>query len=164
MNATELDTFVFKFKQLWKSGLEVHLDLECHGGQAWVGIRVQLGCVPGPKNHPHIQPQQRRTRDGPSRQRRRARRAAARQEIAEEAVDEKKSPEKKDAAEVVFVDDAEIAKHNITDEFCPNAEYTAVEELSDENSVTFRFVTNDPALIVCREAFENNLKKNFVNT
>ena len=88
MNVTELNTFVFKFKHLWKSGLDAHLDLECHAGQAWVGIRVRLGHEPEPHHHhhPHIPPQPRRTRDGPSRQRRRARRAAAREEHAEEAV------------------------------------------------------------------------------
>ena len=35
--ATELDTFVTKFKQLWQSGLGAQLDLDTYGRQAWVG-------------------------------------------------------------------------------------------------------------------------------
>ena len=77
----ELNSFILKFKHLWRSGQDAHLDMECHAGQAWVGIRVQLGQEAGlqiPKS-----------RNTPSRQRRRARRAAARGEQdqhAEEAV------------------------------------------------------------------------------
>ena len=48
MNATELDSFVLKFKHIWRSGFDAHLDLECHAGQAWVGIRVRLGHEHGP--------------------------------------------------------------------------------------------------------------------
>ena len=83
MDGSELDSFIQKFKQLWHSGLSAHLDLDTHAGQAWVGLRVRLGHAPGPL---HIRPH--RTRDGPSRQRRRDRRAASRQEEAEEAPQE----------------------------------------------------------------------------
>ena len=81
MTVIELDNFVSQFKNLWRIGLDSHLDLECHAGQAWVGIRVRLG----PEEPLHIPPQ-RKYRNNPSRQHRRARRAAARQqEGAEEA-------------------------------------------------------------------------------
>ena len=79
----ELNSFILKFKHLWRSGQDAHLDMECHAGQAWVGIQVRLGHEPGlqiPKN---------RDKNTPSRQRRRARRVAARGEQdqhAEEAV------------------------------------------------------------------------------
>ena len=86
MHVTELDTFVDKFKQLWISGLDAHLDVESHAGQAWVGLRLHLGYVPGPLLHPPHNP--RRARDSPARQRRRARRAAARQEHVEETSSE----------------------------------------------------------------------------
>ena len=47
-----LNSFVGKFHQLWRTGSSDHLDLEleleCHAGQAWVGIHVQLGHV---ENH-----------------------------------------------------------------------------------------------------------------
>ena len=43
----ELNNFIVKFKQLWRSGQDAHLDMDCHAGQAWVGIRVQLGYEAG---------------------------------------------------------------------------------------------------------------------
>ena len=55
MFITELDTFVRKFHQLWNDGLTAHLDLDTHVGNAWVGLRVQLGQVPGPP-HQQVQP------------------------------------------------------------------------------------------------------------
>ena len=51
MAVTEVDSFVRKFHQLWKAGLTAHLDLDTHAGGAWVGLRVQLGHVPGPLHH-----------------------------------------------------------------------------------------------------------------
>ena len=44
----ELDTFVTKFKQLWRSGHDAHLDIESKAGKAWVGIRLCLVEEPGP--------------------------------------------------------------------------------------------------------------------
>ena len=85
MEVTELDTFLQKFKQLWHSGHSAHLDLDSHAGHAWVGLRVRPGHAPGPL---HQQLPKRRTRDGPSRQRRRARRAEDRKRQAEEANEE----------------------------------------------------------------------------
>ena len=32
-----------KFRELWARGLSAHLDLECGGGEAWVGLRIHLG-------------------------------------------------------------------------------------------------------------------------
>ena len=78
MHVTELDSFVQKFNQLWKAGLTAHLDLDCHAGNAWVGLRVQLGPVPpGPNHHPyhHVPPPRYR---GPSYSRRLEKRRAAR--------------------------------------------------------------------------------------
>ena len=34
----ELNTFISKFKQLWKFGLAAHLDLDSSNGKAWVGL------------------------------------------------------------------------------------------------------------------------------
>ena len=39
----QIESFVQKFRVLWASGLSAHLDLECGGGEAWVGLRLQLG-------------------------------------------------------------------------------------------------------------------------
>ena len=69
-----------KFKELWKNGHGAHLDIDCYAGQASVGLRVRLGQVPGPLHHQDDFYQQKRTKDSPCRQRRRAKRAAARQQ------------------------------------------------------------------------------------
>ena len=73
MYAAELNSFLYKFHQLSFSGLEAHLDLHSHAGNAWVGLRLNLGKVPSPwfesnKNY-----------NSPSRQKRRAKRAAERE-------------------------------------------------------------------------------------
>ena len=78
MNCSEIDSFVRKFKHLWHSGVDAHLDVHTHAGQAWVwvGLRVQLGQAPG-HVHPHV-----RKNTSPAKQRRRQRREAARAEAA----------------------------------------------------------------------------------
>jgi hypothetical protein len=43
MDDKELGNFVLKVKSLWKSGYDVHLDMDYHAGQAWVGLRLRLG-------------------------------------------------------------------------------------------------------------------------
>ena len=83
MFVTELDSFVHKFHQLWNAGYNAHLDLDTHAGHAWVGLRVQLGQVPGPLHHqvPPFSNIQKKT-ESSSRQRRHARRAAERKAAA----------------------------------------------------------------------------------
>jgi hypothetical protein len=83
MFATELDTFVQKFHQLWNNGYVAHLDVDTCAGKAWVGLRVDLGHVPGPLHHrqPHPAYHNRKKVDSPSRQRRRAARAVARAQL-----------------------------------------------------------------------------------
>ena len=76
---TELDTFIGKFKQIWKSGQSAHLHIETNDGQAWVCFCYHLGHAPGPLHQGPHQQGRRRTRDDPSRQLRRARRAAERE-------------------------------------------------------------------------------------
>ena len=53
MEATEVDTFIRKFYQLWNSGYTAHLDIDTCGGKAWVGLRLHLDHFPGPQ---HQQP------------------------------------------------------------------------------------------------------------
>ena len=73
VTTTELDTFIHKFHQLWQAGLTAHLDLDTHAGNAWVGLRVQLGHqVPGPPHQHQVHPHQASTS--------RARRFAAREQ------------------------------------------------------------------------------------
>ena len=87
MFMTELDTFVWKFYQLWNSGYNAHLDIETCAGIARVGVSVQIGHAPGLpcQTPPHPQ----KKSDTPSRQRRRARRTAARLKDKEDASKEK---------------------------------------------------------------------------
>ena len=92
MDAKELDSFVNKFKQLWRSGLSAHLDIDTYAGQAWVGLRVRLGQAQA------VDSSSRRTRDGPARQRRRARRAAA----AKEKEVEEASTDAVNAGEIIL--------------------------------------------------------------
>ena len=80
MAVTEVDSFVRKFHRLWKAGLTAHLDLDTHAGNAWVGLRVQLGHVHGPlhqQGHPQIF-----RKVSPSRLRRCERRLAAREKVS----------------------------------------------------------------------------------
>ena len=48
MPQTELDSFVQKFHQLWNNGYNAQLDLDTNAGQAYVGLREQLGHVQSP--------------------------------------------------------------------------------------------------------------------
>ena len=52
MAVNEIESFIKKFYQLWSAGVSAHLDLDTHAGEAWVGLRVQLGPAPGPE-HKH---------------------------------------------------------------------------------------------------------------
>ena len=158
---TELDTFVKKFHQLWNDGITAHLDLDTHGGDAWVGLRVRLGQVPGPL-HRRVHPfhQEVHRNESPSRQRRRAMRAAARQanvdrateaEEANEVVIDATNEQTVAVTEEVVEDTAEETAENanrvdqVYDEFCSNAEYSE-NFLSEENSVNYRFIVTDQAL------------------
>ena len=73
----QIESFVQKFRVLWASGLSAHLDLECGGGEAWVGLRLQLGRhrAGGGAQQVHRGDRHRR---GPSYERRLSRRAANR--------------------------------------------------------------------------------------
>ena len=170
MCITELDTFVKKFHQLWNDGVTAHLDLDTHAGDAWVGLRVRLGQVPGPLHyqvHPFHQEVPRK--ESPSRQRRRARRAAAKQANVEKATDteaeEANEVAKETTSEQTVAVDAIVehaANHvdQVSDEFCSNAEYENI--LSDENSECYRFVVTDTNSDI--EVFKNKVRQSFLST
>ena len=143
MEVTELDTFFQKFKQLWHSGHSAHLDVDTHAGHAWVGLRVRLGQAPGPLQH---QLPKTRTRDGPSRQRRRARRAEDRKRQAEEANEE------------IVEDIAENATAGATqaeEAEAPAASEQVAEEVSDNS------INDDEATV--EEAEQNVIGKAAIN-
>ena len=72
MAAEELNSFVYKFKNLWRNGQEATLNVRSKAGNAWVELSVGLGHpvdLPPPPLHKDIH-------HGNSRDRRRNRRAA----------------------------------------------------------------------------------------
>jgi hypothetical protein len=75
MAMAEIESFLLKFKTLWKSGRDATLTMETHAGQASVLLRVGLGQAP--KQYPNF-PSPGKNRNGPARQRRRAKRELAR--------------------------------------------------------------------------------------
>ena len=68
---SELDTFVLKFKQLWRCGHEAQLNVEAKNGKALVDMRLCLDDEPFKLSKFKI---------SPSRERRKIRREAARRE------------------------------------------------------------------------------------
>ena len=117
MAATELDSFIWKFNQLWKAGITAHLDLDTHAGSAWVGLRVQLGHVaPGPL-HQQVYQHQSFHKAGPSRQRRRARRLAAREKMSTAAAAGKAA----EGSEEECVETAEQTEETITEKVISSA-------------------------------------------
>ena len=78
MHTEEVDSLLSKFKQLWTTGFDAHLDLHAHAGQAWVNLHVRLGHA----QDQGIRSNFNRLRNGPSRQRRREKRANSRREAA----------------------------------------------------------------------------------
>ena len=85
---TELQSFISKFHQLWEAGVTAHLDIDTHAGQAWVGLRAQLGPVPGPQYHyqPYQNVHATTHRRSPSYFRRQERRKAAKTAVANATV------------------------------------------------------------------------------
>ena len=141
MFATELDSFVYKFNQLWSACHSAHLDLDTHAGRAWVGLRVQLGHhAPLPPFHlPHNFPQYSHKKDSPSRQRRRAKRAAAaRQANADEASE----IEEEVAVDVADNESAEEAIVDVDESRSINDAKT-VEETDDEQNETLVGVADE---------------------
>ena len=75
----EINSFISKFVNLWKSGCEASLHLEARAGKAQINLQMGLGQVP-----PHPQKLVHRV-PGPARQRRHQRRAEARKAADEAA-------------------------------------------------------------------------------
>ena len=69
----KLNSFINMFHQLWKAGDTAHLNLDTQAGEAWVGLRVQLGKI----GQPLLYPPQSPTYRSPSYYRRQERRKAA---------------------------------------------------------------------------------------
>ena len=138
-----------QFKNLWKSGFDAHLDIESHAGQAWVGIHVRLGHEPGPaQQHQHFPSHlDRKPRDGPSRQRRRARRAAARAERA-------------DPVEQSGQDEPVVEAEGAPRKAAENVMLETEEAIVEANKVTEEnksYINCDNSLILMKEISEKQL-------
>ena len=107
---SELQSFLWKFHQLRKSGVTAHLDVDTHAGQAWVGLRVMLG----PIQH---QPSSSQRHRSPSYFRRQERRRAARQSS--------------DESDKVVAEDAPTEVNEVIRK--PTIEKNAEEASNDEN-------------------------------
>ena len=75
-------SFVEKFHHLWRDGQSAHLNLDCHAGEAWVGLRLRLGQLRG--GGPQQNHDDKVRRRGPGYSRRLERRAAQRAAAAGE--------------------------------------------------------------------------------
>ena len=82
---TQLNSFVVKFHQLWQAGYNAHLNVDCHAGYAWCGLRVDLGAAPAAPRHQHQQVRPGSRRHAPSYRRRLEARAAARAAASNDA-------------------------------------------------------------------------------
>ena len=80
MAREEIHSFLRKFLDLWKTGLDASLNLETHAGEASVVLRLGLGPFTADKGREH--PELHRKKVSPSQIRRRRRRAQARREAA----------------------------------------------------------------------------------
>ena len=127
----DIDLLVKNFKQLLKSGRSAHLDVDCHAGQAWIGLHVRIGHVHDHEHGP-------RTRNGPSRQRRCIRRAAARQQAAEEASAVSSNAEKA-TTDIVLTKNLDVTEE-VTE--------TKIEEINDEIELTEISVKGEEECVV----------------
>ena len=88
----EIYSFITKYHQLSKAGFTAHLNLDTQAGQAWVGLRVQLGQLGQPLQYPPQSP----THHSPPYYRRQEHRKAAKAADATVTNTEEKSTEKVD--------------------------------------------------------------------
>ena len=138
---SEIDSFIFKFRNLTHSGRDANLTFVSKAGKVSVKLDVDLGSFPVPPRYHHQpSPQIPRTRNGASYQRRLLKRAEARIKAAEEASKEISVEEAEilAVAEEAFVQanngveetagEAPV-RHNdviakpLEDEVCPDKEY-----------------------------------------
>ena len=94
----EIESFVGKFRRLWHSGHDAQLTMSTKHGQAWISLNLGLGYSQPPPRQPRVSPPHYRpppssshsfrSRNSPSRTRRRARRLVARETAPTDLVNE----------------------------------------------------------------------------
>ena len=141
MALSEIDSFVFKFKNLLHLEKDATLTMKSEAGRAVVTLSVELGHVPSAPLHFMRNP-----RNSPSRQRRRDKRAAARQsekdtgkEATEKVQDEPNNENVKtfNTAEQAGQADFELGDNSmmIPDEVCKDEVYEIAPVVSEATSV-----------------------------
>ena len=127
----EFDSFVNKFRNLWKACHTVSLKVETHAGEAWFELDVGLG-VPHPVQGQH-------QHHGNARQRRREKRAAARAAENENKVVENTATDGQVVEEVENVEKvAEEAKEidkALNDTVQVQISSRVIDEIENENPV-----------------------------
>ena len=150
----EINSFILKFKNLWRTGRNSSLTIKSNAGKAHVSLTVELDEIPADLDDAHHGMPQ-RSRNSPARQRRRQRRAAARQaaiaaeaineEDAENATNEKESTENHSVAVNATLNQptsttTDNVVEELVDEFCSEEEYSKQNE---EYLETFQVTKHD---------------------
>ena len=132
----EINSFILKFKNLWRAGKNANLTIKSLAGKAHVSLNVELDDNPADLDQHQHGKLRNGSRNGPARQRRRLRRAAACQaekateaeEEAENATVEKESTENCVAVKAIVNQTTSTTTDNVmgdlVDEFCSEEEYT----------------------------------------
>ena len=125
----EINSFILKFNQLWCNGFDAHLDMEAHAGNAWIGLRLNLGKrrFPFPSTH--------RKAPSPSRLRRRERRAAAREDVTENVTPTTNDDEVTEKANESLDNNDETEEVSVL-EIRKNSEVAKVEAVAEEVMVS----------------------------
>ena len=136
MAMSEIDNFIWKFKNLLHAGKKANLSINSEAGKALVTLTVEVNVPPFPSKS---------FRNGPSRQRRRIRRAAERADAAAVIA------AAEDAAEA---DQQSEVAEEVTDDVSNNLEATAEEvgQIAVEKTATAKEVF---ACELCDLSFKN---------
>ena len=142
----EINSFISKFVNLWKSGCKASLHLEASAGEAQINLQVGLGQFPPLPHIPvHRVP-------GPARQRRHQRRAEARKAADEaEAAAKNNAAQAQKEAEADRNDTEQVDYHEVTEDVIEDnqkveaAKTTAlvITEISDSSGDGSKDVTGE---------------------
>ena len=171
----EMDSFILKFKNLWKSGRNANLTIKSNAGKAEVVLRVELE---EPADHAHLQHPHHRARNSPAWQRRREKRAeaceAAATDVAEnvtteEAISEDHNATGNETTQVVSNDVTEKSEKDdsksataigeVADEICSDEHYDKVVEAEKELKEYFRVVFLNTKVTITEDAIVKDILK-----
>ena len=126
MARAEIDSFILKFKNLLLTGRSATLILKSNAGKAEVNLNVEVGHVHPPSG------QYQKSRNEPSRQRRRLRRAAQRTSSETEKVEEVNAEEAIESAKNIENESVVTDREVLQDELCSDDAYAKEAEKESE--------------------------------